>query len=212
MGGKKQYVIVPGMKFGELITIKLEEKKDNVEFWLCKCSCGNYAIVRKGNLHNNHTRSCGCLAGVAHNSCYTRIYRIYQNMVDRCTRKNNRAYPRYGGRGIKVCDEWMGKFGFVAFRDWAYSNGYDETLTLDRINVNGGYSPANCRWVTMKEQANNKRNNALVEFRGKTQTVAQWCDELNLPYNRISYRLNHGWSIEDALTTPKMKNKFCFAD
>ena len=147
----------------------------------------------------------------------TRLNNIYTTMKQRCCNSNRRDYKYYGGRGVTVCTEWLDsevikdgmgfhKQGWFAFREWALSNGYKDGLTLDRIDVNKGYSPDNCRWVTMKEQANNKSDNHFITYKGKTKTLAQWCEELNLCYNRTLRRIMvHKWSIEKAFTTPVRK-------
>jgi hypothetical protein len=122
-------------------------------------------------------------------------------MKERCYNKNNKSYNDYGGRGIKVCDEW--KNDVNAFVKWAIDNGYKEDLTIDRIDVNGDYCPENCRWVTMKEQGNNKRKNHLITYNGKIQTLSQWCDELNLNRNMVAMRLFRGWDFERIVSTPK---------
>lgn len=121
-------------------------------------------------------------------------------MIQRCYNPNNTNYKNYGNRGISVCEEWH---HFEVFYDWAVSNGYDDTLTLDRIDVDKNYSPDNCRWATSYEQANNKRSNRFIEYMGERKTVKEWADSLGVPVNRIRSRLSLGWSIEDALTKPR---------
>lgn len=139
----------------------------------------------------------------------SRLNKVYDSMKRRCCNPNDHAYKSYGGRGITVCDEQLDKTivpntygsskGWIAFRDWALDNGYAEGLTIDRIDNNKGYSPDNCRWVSVKEQNNNKRSNHLITYKGKTQTLAQWCDELRLVYHRTKIRINqYHWSVEKA--------------
>lgn len=130
--------------------------------WLCRCECGKEIVVEAYNLKTGHTQSCGCLqreatsvANKTHGKRNTRLYRIWICMKNRCYRKNHDAYKHYGGRGIKVCDEWL--HSFKAFNDWAMANGYRDDLSIDRIDTNKGYSPDNCRWATMAEQNKNKR-------------------------------------------------------
>jgi hypothetical protein len=138
------------------------------------------------------------------------LNRIYKNLKTRCYNSNCPKYKNYGGRGIEVCKEWLntervinGKShlskGRIAFEKWALENGYVEGLTLDRIDVNGNYEPNNCRWVSMKIQGNNKTNNRLVTYKNKTQTLAQWCEELGINYKRVYRRITSlHWSIEKA--------------
>jgi len=121
-------------------------------------------------------------------------------MIQRCENPNTHNYKDYGGRGITVCDEWHNP---VVFIDWALANGWEEGLTLDRIDNDGNYEPSNCRWATRKEQQRNRRNNHLITFDGKTQTVVQWAEEVNISpqtlYSRIS---KYHWPIERALVEP----------
>lgn len=163
-----------GKKFGRLTVIrrlKPEEVETRQYNWLCQCECGNFVKASANKLKTGHTKSCGCLRdefsigdktrthGLRHS---TRLYHIYATMKQRCNNPNNSQYKNYGGRGIKVCDEWNDKNGFKAFYDWAISAGFDESKpwqeqTIDRIDVNGNYEPSNCRWVTNLEQQRNKR-------------------------------------------------------
>jgi hypothetical protein len=119
-------------------------------------------------------------------------------MKERCQCETNPNYSNYGGRGITVCEEW--KDNFQTFYVWAMSSGYSTDLTLDRINVNGNYEPSNCRWYTRKEQNFNKRNNRILSFNGKTQTLQEWSEETGVSYTTLLYRIEHGWKLEAALT------------
>lgn len=141
----------------------------------------------------------------SHGATGTRLYQAWENMRARCNRKSSREYENYGGRGISVCSEWNEHF--ESFRDWALNNGYSEQLTLDRIDVNGNYEPGNCRWISNKEQQNNKRNNRNITYNGRTQTLNQWAKELGMIPKTLQGRLDKsGWSIEKALTTPVMES------
>lgn len=134
-----------------------------------------------------------------------RIKQIYEGMRQRCRYPKCHGYEHYGGRGIDVCDEW--KKGWRIFYLWAINNGYSDELTLDRIDVNGNYSPENCRWATKKEQANNTTRNVMITYRGKTQNLSQWCEELGLNRSRINYRLCCGLSPEEAFNMPSIRGK-----
>lgn len=128
---------------------------------------------------------------------HNRLYRIWAGIRRRCNNPNVPNYKDYGGRGIKVCNEWN---SFENFEAWARSNGYADNLSIDRIDTNGDYCPENCRWATDKEQANNKRNNKFITFNGKTQTMKQWAEELGINYSALKCRLQvYGWDIEKAL-------------
>ena len=131
----------------------------------------------------------------------TRLQNIWGNMKTRCYNKNDKRYHRYGGRGIEIYEEW--KNNFSAFRDWAMSNGYADDLTIDRINNDGNYEPSNCRWVTDKEQANNRSNNHYVTYKGETLSLTKWSEKLNIGYDVTKRRLARGWSVERAFETPK---------
>lgn len=129
-----------------------------------------------------------------------RLYSIYQGMTKRCYYPDNQNYKYYGGKGIVICNEW--KSDFSAFKKWALENGYQDNLTIDRINTNGNYEPSNCRWVSMKEQCNNRTSNHLITYKGKTQNLKQWCIELNLNYGIMESRINrYKWSVEKAFET-----------
>lgn len=192
---------VTGQRFGMLTAIKIAER--NPLKWECKCDCGNTCVVRANNLLHNKQKSCGCLShkgNPIHKQCYTRVYRIYAKIKRRCFAVDDPAYPRYGGRGITMCEEW--KKSFESFSSWAYSNGYKDGLSIDRIDNNGDYSPENCRWADIYCQANNKRNNILYSYNGETKTLAKWCKEKNMSYKVVWYRLSKGWSFERAITKP----------
>lgn len=141
----------------------------------------------------------GNLYNLAHGMSQTRLYRAWDSMKARCYRKTTAPYKNYGDRGIIVCEEW--RESFIAFRDWALANGYVEGLSLDRIDPNGNYEPKNCRWVTMKVQENNRRNNRRIEFNGKTHTMSEWSEILGISQYALFNRFRRGWSIERALTT-----------
>ena len=136
-----------------------------------------------------------------------RLYTVWRIMRSRCNSVTDKSYKRYGGRGIKVCDAWN---DYAAFRNWAVANGYDENApkgqcTLERIDVDGDYCPENCRWATMKEQANNRRNNVRIKFQGNNHTLPEWAEILNIPYSTLRSRYLRGWDISRMLSTPPKK-------
>lgn len=194
-----------GQKFN-LLTVKGMAQRNPI-YWECVCDCGNTTLVRTSNLTGGKVKSCGCLqhkGNPTHNQSRTRVYRIYAKMLRRCFVESDPAYSRYGGRGITMCDEW--KNSFVAFSDWAYTNGYSDNLTIDRIDNNGDYCPENCRWTDYLTQSNNKRNNRVFEHNGETKTLSEWCKTLNLPYKRIYFRIANGWTFEEAISQKKYVN------
>ena len=209
----RKFLELTGQRFGRLLVVSRSEDKIfengvHRSRWNCLCDCGNTAIVIGANLTNGHTQSCGCLhrettskTHKKHGLKRTRLYGIWSNMKDRCYRQTNQFYADYGGRGITVCEEWLDNF--LAFREWALANGYQDNLTLDRIDNNGPYSPDNCRWANKTQQANNKRSNRLLTYKGKTQTLAQWAKEYGITQSCLGLRINrYKWPIEKALTEP----------
>lgn len=147
-----------GQRFGRLVVIEEEGRIDGRCLWTCKCDCGAITKVRSGNLLSGGTKSCGCLrkdAPSKHNGKGTRLYNIWRGMIQRCEDPNQKSYKDYGGRGVQVCKEW--RQDFSSFRKWAEGAGYAESLTIDRVNVDGDYCPSNCKWATRAEQNRNKR-------------------------------------------------------
>lgn len=191
-----------GKRFTRLSVIERVQHSDKKNtYWLCKCDCGNKIIVSTCHLRSGHTKSCGCYSHdliKKHGMWDSRIYGIWQNIKTRCTNSNSTFYNRYGGRGITICNEW--KDNFKAFYDWAIANGYQDNLTIDRIDNNGNYEPNNCRWVTMKIQSNNTRRNHLIEYKGCIHTLTQWAEILNISRKTLWNRIDRGWSIERAFS------------
>lgn len=179
--------------------------------WLCLCDCGERRIVRGDCLKNGLTKSCGCYNsdstatrnekhGCNKKGKRSRIYNIWAQMISRCSYKNRWDYKHYGGRGIKVCDEWL---DFSTFKNWADKTGYSDSLTLDRIDPDGGYTPDNCRWATVREQQNNRRNNHYMTYNGETHSMADWARVTGITYSTLRSRKNNlGWSDEKSITTP----------
>ena len=181
-----------GQRFGRLVVLedtKIMVPNRTQTYQKCLCDCGNIVIVPKSYLKSEHTRSCGCWVKEMHTThglSQSRIYKVYSGMKKRCYDKNHKLYNRYGGRGITICDEWLNDF--MAFYNWSMANGYQDDLTIDRIDNNKGYSPDNCRWVTMLEQAQNTSKNVNITYKGKTQTISAWSRETGIPQNTISRR------------------------
>lgn len=208
--GKK--IDLMGNRYGRLVVIgEASRGKDNSARWVCKCDCGNVTNpIRATELNRGRTKSCGCFkverikeANTRHGDGHSRLNTVWINMKQRCYNAKRAEFKHYGGRGIKVCAEWVDDF--EAFRDWAMSSGYDPDAprgkcTLDRINVDGDYCPENCRWTTQKEQCNNLRKNLVVTINGKSQTVKQWAEEAGMDEAKIRYRLKHGYTGDVLLT------------
>lgn len=187
-----------GSKFGKLTVLEYAHRKrpNGARIYKCQCECGNITYVDVYSLRNGNTKSCGCLAN-PHGSIANdnkRLYHCWCDMNRRCYDVNGKNYKDYGERGITVCDEWL--HDFQAFYDWSVVNGYDDNLTIDRIDNNKGYSPNNCRWATVDEQANNKRTTINITIGNITKSLKQWCRDLNLNYSMIYGRYRRGIDIK----------------
>ena len=183
----------------------------NQIFCNCLCSCGNkknhvllYNIIRES------VKSCGCRRRneaiknlvnrperfTANNHSQDRIYMVWQDMKRRCYNRNRPNYPLYGGRGIKVCNEWL---NFNNFYEWAIKNGYNDSLTIERRDNEKNYCPENCHWIPKNEQARNMRTNNLLTANGETHPLNTWVNITGIPNTTIRWRLMSGWSIDEAL-------------
>ena len=170
-----KFIDLTGQKFGRLTVIsRAENNKHKQAMWRCRCECSNEKNIRSSALISGHTESCGCLtrqalkaATTKHGLAKTRLYHIWKDMKKRCYNPNCKAYKNYGGRGIKICDEWLGKEnGFMNFYNWSMANGYNDTLSIDRKDNDKGYSPDNCRWVSMQAQIDNRRCSKTFTYEG----------------------------------------------
>lgn len=191
-----------GRRFGRLLVVGLAGRLSLATYWYCLCDCKTFCWTTSNRLKREESLSCGCLRnditsvikwkhGLRHTSTYT----IWANMLDRTLNSSNSHYPNYGGRGIGVCDRWKDFRNFVA--DMGLR---PKTLTLERIDNNGGYGPDNCKWATRSEQAFNRRTSRSFSFAGKTQSLAAWAREYEMGHTTLKARLDAGWSTERALT------------
>lgn len=196
-----------GKRFGRLTVISIEQtNKQKGVRWLCECDCSNTIIVAASHLKNGHTKSCGCLSkenahtiNLSHGMSKSRIYALWNMMKQRCTNPAVDNYCDYGGRGISVCDDWI---NFDGFYKWTLANGYQDGLSIDRVDNSAGYCPENCRWVDARAQANNRRNNKILEYNGERHTLSEWGDIVGIKSHTIGERLRKGWSVEKTLSTP----------
>ena len=204
-----------GEKYGRL-TPYFPQKRNGRTYWFCHCDCGNEKIVSSGNLTSGQVKSCGCLQrekssraaterNTTHGKSETRLYKIYYGMLERCYNSKHTFFKRYGGRGIRVCDDWYDSF--ERFFDWAMTSGYADGLTIDRIDNDGNYEPSNCRWVPRNEQQRNRSTSHKVKIGGLELSLVEWSELLNISYNTVLARLRYGWSDFDALTKPVMRNR-----
>lgn len=132
-----------------------------------------------------------------HGKTKTRLYRTWRHIINRCYNENVLDYLNYGKRGIKMCEDW--RSDFMPFYNWSMANGYNDNLTIDRIDVNGNYEPSNCRWITKSEQAKNRRSCIYYNINGEKLCLTDCCKILKLNYNTVAHRIQHGWPIEKAL-------------
>ena len=189
-----------GKRFGRL-TVKELDKVSNIfgvimTSWKCICDCGKEIVAAEVNLKDGSERSCGCLKRLKRygsslpKTASPKLYGIWVNMNQRCLNVKHKDYKYYGARGIKVCDEWIADF--KNFYDWSISNSYkdNEHLSIDRIDVNGDYKPCNCKWIPLKEQPKNRRNNVFITYKGETHCINEWARITGLSKSVIRYRLN----------------------
>ena len=203
-----------GCRFGKLTVICYAHGGDGA-LWYCRCDCGGESIAKAASLRYGSTKSCGCgskaqasanihaIGKAARGPYYPhtrRLKELHRNMLDRCYNPKNRRYDSYGGRGIRVCEEW--RTSRVAFYEWVMLNGWGDGATLDRIEVNGNYEPSNCRSVGTIVQANNTTRNRYLELDGKRQSIAEWSRERGISSSAILHRLDRGWAVGRALTQP----------
>lgn len=192
--GEHNMKIEIGCNFGELTT--LSETHGGLVF--CKCNaCGNYILIKAISLKNGDNKTCGC-GRKNHGKSNSRLFKIWCGMKNRCYYEHDRHYKNYGGRGIKICDEWLNDF--ESFYNWSIENGYNDYLTIDRIDNNKDYEPSNCRWASSLLQANNLKRTIRIEYYGETHTLTEWSFlsgikrktlqgrfERNLPIEKIFY-------------------------
>lgn len=199
-----------GQRFGRLLVISQSENKQtnsgSRRCWVCQCDCGNMTLGTTLDLRKGDKKSCGCLYnekikanGIIHGLSDTRIYGIWKAMRKRCNNPHDSRYEAYGGRGISVCQEWNSSF--ISFYDWSIAHGYNDSLTIDRIDCNGNYTPDNCRWVDFKTQCNNRRSNRIFEYNGESHNINEWSEILSIPYRRLYYLLSRHNSIEYVINT-----------
>ena len=199
-----------GQRCGRLTAIKhVGKDKHGHAIWRCRCDCGNYINVSSVVFSKGSTqKSCGCLNTEVrksgnnrrvHGGSGTRLYRIWKSMHTRCYNTNSPDYKTYGS--ISICDEWLHDFN--TFRTWALENGYNDTLSIDRIDPTGDYCPDNCRWADDKTQANNRTNNRIIHIGGAEYSIADACKKYNISKALFYKRIREGMSEEDALLTPK---------
>lgn len=202
-----------GMRFETLEVLRMAEEHvkpsgRKILMWQCRCDCGNIVTVSGESLKYGNTKSCGCKRRNnfrTHGKSNTRLYEIWTDMKQRCLNPNQKTYKYYGGRGITICEEWLDDF--MNFYDWAMENGYQDKLTIDRIDVNGKYEPNNCRWVTMETQLRNTRRNHFIEINGERHTIAEWARIYEINPQTINSRIRKGVSEQNAILLPVKRKR-----
>lgn len=222
-----RFVDLTGERYGKLTVIEYAgRKRDNKgrtkSIWKCKCDCGNYTECSIGDLRsrNKPTKSCGCLQKESWNSiitkhgkCKHRLYSVWQGMKSRCYRKKDPRYKTYGGRGITICDQWLGENGFENFYDWAIKNGWDDSKdrrsqSIDRKNNDLPYSPDNCKFSDSIEQAQHTTRSHYIEYNGEVHTISEWERITGLGTGCIEQRIMKlGWNPEKAISIPKKERR-----
>lgn len=194
-----------GQRFGKLVVLGKAGSHSSGRMVAAQCDCGNFTVANINNMRNGHTKSCGCMKaaggersvkhGHSRKKGFNRTYSIYRDMRTRCENPKYREFHLYGGRGITVCERWRQGYEFFL----ADMGERPPGMSLERERVNEGYSPDNCKWATDEEQANNKRNNVVIEYNGKRLTIAQWSRELNVKAGTLYHRASKGWPPEKIL-------------
>jgi hypothetical protein len=200
-----------GQRFGRLVAIERVNVNGKLSYWLCKCDCGGESIVYTTSLTKYITQSCGCYqleraseTHYIHGKTGTKVYRKWQHMKERCLNSRDKAYHRYGGRGITVCDRWLGKNGSLNFFNdmGECPKGYE----LERIDNNGNYEPDNCRWASHMEQCRNRRPNIFVSIFGITLCLKDVCNLVGTDYKKVHYKWKKGWPMSWSILGPYPKD------
>lgn len=197
---------ITNKRFGRLTAIRYVGRN----IWECKCDCGKTTTRRLLDLRKAEVPSCGCYRhdsispNKTHGHCDTHIYRVWCSMRQRCTNPKNAGFPKYGGRGIKVCDRWLHSFGnFLA--DMGERPGKE--YSIERIDNNGDYYPENCRWATWREQCNNQRRTIYLSHNGEKHSFSEWCEINGVCYGTARSRYDRGCSFEEIFTNGSIQKK-----
>ncbi len=199
-------------RFGRLVVTGFAGRgRGKLLIWNCRCDCGTECTSYGYGLTSGVKRSCGCLASEVtskrsktHGMHESPTYKSWRSMIRRCEAPGDISYPRYGGRGISVCDRW--RASFQAFLD-DMGERPSKAYQLDRIDNNGSYENENCRWATRKEQARNRRSQTILTFNGESLCVSEWAERMGVERGRLQNRINLGWAVERILTEPVRRYK-----
>lgn len=201
--------IIPGLRFGQLTTIKIDRPSNRTQYWLCKCDCGEYTVKNLHELLTRKRKSCGCLerttgftSNLKHGLNKTREHNIWVGIKKRCRNKNSIGWKHYGSKGIDYCDRWEDFINFISDMGPAPTSNH----TIDRIDRTKGYCPENCRWATMKEQNQNKPNNVWVEYDGKRMILSDWAKYIRMDVSTV-FKLYKEYSIEQIIKKEYLKRR-----
>lgn len=198
---RSNYIDLTGKKIGRLLVIERTRIERTKKYYICRCECGKEKIIKQEDLMSGLKKDCGCISAKprskhigeitrTHGDSKTRLYHIWHGMKRRCNAKTCKAYKNYGGRGIKMYDEWNSDY--TSFKNWALAHGYKDNLTIERLDVNGNYSPDNCTWITKHDQGLNKRNTKYLTLYGESKPAAEWCRILNIKPSTL-----HSWVVRN---------------
>lgn len=201
----KPLKISTGERYGRLaIQCEVEKKQKRRRRFQCLCDCGNIVCVNLEHLRSGKTKSCGCfqkenreVANLRHGLYGSPLYILWHSMKQRCENQKAKGYADYGGRGIKICQEWQ---EVSVFCKWASKKGFKQGLSIERIDVNGDYSPLNCTFIPKREQAKNTRKNRFITYKGETMIISDWAKRIGLSCGGLKSRLDLGWAVGRALT------------
>lgn len=200
---RSDFVSYVGRKFHRLTVIGHAGKRGANRRWFCRCDCGSIKVCQSADLRVGKVKSCGCFnselvtaRNTTHGLSHRPEYAVWSAIIDRCENPKNRFYWNYGGRGVKLCDEWRSSFEQF-FSDMGPRPS--AAMTIERRNTDGPYSKQNCYWADRQTNNNNKRNNRLLTARGMTLSMAQWARIVPTPYSTIRSRKRLGYSDEQAL-------------
>ena len=214
----RKAIDMSGERYGKLVVLTQAGIQNKQMMWNCICDCGVRFVASGNSIRRGKTLSCGCvykqsrpeiarksIAKVKHGDSFERLYFVWNDIKSRCNNPNDISYKHYGARGIKVCEEW--EKDYTAFKSWAILNGYNKNAkrgecSIDRIDVNGNYSPENCRWISSKEQCNNKTNTIFIEIGGIRKTTSEWAELTGLRRDLIYSRYKRGWKGEEIISKP----------
>jgi len=191
-----------GNKYGMLTPLyRCENDKSK---WVCRCDCGKIKSISLSNIRSGSSKSCGCKQGRSgasnssykHGGAHTKLHNVWKSMRQRCRNEKCTDYKWYGAKGIDVCQEWD---NFSNFWEWSINNGYKDGLTIERTDSNRGYSPDNCRWITIEEQQRNKSNNHILEYKGKSFPMSVWSRKINMNYSTLRGKIRKGQTLYDIL-------------